>query len=148
MDVTIDINLYKKSLVEVAEILKHLNKEEFRKIPVEVIKAIDENKDSNYSWQYDVSKKLEDQNMEEYTLPLLAYLNQEYLLSSDQKTLMDKFYKQNDVKLVPPQTSYITINPVFEKKSNSPHVNLAIAKTNILKRIFFKIRDFFKGANI
>lgn len=95
MDVIIDINLYKKSLVEIVEILKYLKQEDLCKIPENVLKTIDENKDAHYSWKYDVSKKLEEQNLSEYTLALLAYINQEYLLTQEQKEIMDKIYRQN-----------------------------------------------------
>lgn len=48
---------YKKRFVEVDEILKNLPEEEFNKIPSNLIKLIRENKDSNYRWNYDKSKK-------------------------------------------------------------------------------------------
>ena len=51
---------------------------------------------NEYGWKYDIDKPLTDQNLNEYTLPILAYLNGEYLLNKDQKELMEKFYVKND----------------------------------------------------
>lgn len=49
---------YNKKLVEVDEILKHLSQENYNKIPEEIKVAIAENKDKEYKWTYDDTKKI------------------------------------------------------------------------------------------
>lgn len=89
---------YAKCLVEVDEVLKYLNPEELVKIPVNVRKAISDNKDKNYDWEYDVSKKLEDQNLNRKSIAILSYLNMEYLLNDEQRKLMEQIHKLNEQK--------------------------------------------------
>jgi hypothetical protein len=96
------MNTYDKSLVEVEEILKHLVKEEFQKIPQEVIKNIQNNKNKEYIWKYDEKKSLKEQNVSKDTLAILAYINMEYLLDNKQKELMREIYKLNDKKNIIP----------------------------------------------
>ena len=83
---------YQKRLTEVDEILNHLSKEDYNKIPTNVIKYIKENKDSHYVWKYDSLKKLKDQNVSNDTIAILSYLNMEYLLNNEQKSYMKKLH--------------------------------------------------------
>lgn len=47
---------YNKRLVEVDEILNHLSKEDYNKIPEIIKKSINDNKDKEYFWKYDTNK--------------------------------------------------------------------------------------------
>lgn len=89
---------FAKALVEVDEVLKYLVDYERKKIPNEVFEFITKNKDKNYKWKLDKSKKLNEQNLMEETLGILAYINMKYLLTNEQSRLMEKFYKMNDKK--------------------------------------------------
>ena len=62
---------YSKRLVEVDEILKHLSQSDYDKIPEEIKDAIKENKDREYQWEYDETKKLKDQNVNDETIAIL-----------------------------------------------------------------------------
>lgn len=95
---TIDKTKVKIALTEVEAILNELSMQEFNKIPDEIIDFIDENKDTNYKWEYDYDKSLENQNLSEYTLEILAYINNEYLLSDEQKKVMENIFELNDQK--------------------------------------------------
>ena len=79
---------YKKRFVEVDEIIKNMPKEDFDKIPNDLISIIRKNKDSNYVWKYDKSKKLADQNLSKDTIAILAYINTEFILENKQRMLM------------------------------------------------------------
>lgn len=89
---------YKKRFVEVDEILKNLPEEEFNKIPSNLIKLIRENKDSNYRWNYDKSKKITVQNLHRDTIAILAYINTEFILENEKKMLMRKIHYFNELK--------------------------------------------------
>ena len=90
---------YSKCLVEVDEVLKYLNPEELIKIPDNVRKAITDNKDKNYEWKYDESKKLEDQNLNRKSIAILSYLNMEYLLNDEQRKLMEQIHRAKKKEL-------------------------------------------------
>lgn len=89
---------YKKRFVEVDEILKNLPQEEFNKIPSCLIRLIKENKDFNYRWNYDKSKKITSQNLHRDTIAILAYINTEFILENEQKMLMRKIHYFNEMK--------------------------------------------------
>ncbi len=76
---------YKCCLVELDEILRHLNDEELAKIPYEIRQSISEQKDKQYIWNYDESKGLYEQNINRKTIKMLSYLNIKCLLSEEQK---------------------------------------------------------------
>ena len=83
---------YSKRLVEVDEILNHLSKDNYAKIPIDVINYIKANKDTNYFWRYDESKKLKNQNVHDDTIAILSYLNMEYLLNNQQKKFVERLH--------------------------------------------------------
>lgn len=89
---------YGKRFVEVDEIIKNMSKEEFNKIPKDLISIIRKNKDSNYIWKYDKRKKLLDQNLPKETIAILAYINTEFVLENEQRMLMRKIHYFNEIK--------------------------------------------------
>lgn len=90
---------YKKCLVELDEILNYLKDEDLRKIPYDIRKAINEKKDKQYNWHYDESKDLYEQNINRKTIAMLSYINIEYLLSKEQKVLMEELHRFNEKKI-------------------------------------------------
>ena len=66
---------YNKRLVEVDEILNHLSKEDYNKIPEIIKKSIKDNKDKEYFWKYDTNKKLKEQDVSDDTIAILSYIN-------------------------------------------------------------------------
>ena len=158
---TIDKTKVKMALTEVDAILNELSIQEYNKIPDEVIDFIDENKDINYKWEYDYDKSLENQNLSEYTIEILAYINNEYLLDDEQKKLMEEIFELNDKKeksniATAPITAFKDANDLFEHKeksekqeNNEEIINnnkLPIAinnKENVFTRILKAIKNFF-----
>lgn len=92
---------YEKCLVQVYEILNHLEDEEIAKIPEEMIKRIEEKKDKNYKWEYDESKPLTEQVIDRKTIALLSYINLEYLLDIEEKEIIKEMHEQNEERLFP-----------------------------------------------
>lgn len=106
---------YNKRLVEVDEILKHLSQENYNKIPEEIKVAIAENKDKEYKWIYDDTKKLKEQDVSDDTIAILSYINMEYLLNEEQKKFVDSLHEQNENKTTN-NTNYNV--DIFYNKSN------------------------------
>lgn len=109
---------YSKCLVQVDEILNYLNLEELKKIPENVRKTIKDNKDKNYTWKYDVSKKLEEQNLNRKSIAILSYLNMEYLLNDEQRKLMEQIHRVNEQKQEEEKRKQYNPKNIFENKSN------------------------------
>lgn len=100
---------------EVYEILRYLSKDNFNKIPKEIIEYINENRNKEYVWNIDKKKKLYEQNLDENTIAILAYINMEYLVNKEQKQYLKKLYLYNDGKYEK-NTNKIKINEIFPKK--------------------------------
>lgn len=109
---------YSKCLVQVDEILNYLNPEELKKIPENVRKTIKDNEDKNYTWKYDVSKKLEEQNLNRKSIAILSYLNMEYLLNDEQRKLMEQIHRVNEQKQEEEKRKQYNPENIFENKSN------------------------------
>ena len=109
---------YSKCLVQVDEILNYLNPEELKKIPENVRKTIKDNKDKNYTWKYDVSEKLEEQNLNRKSIAILSYLNMEYLLNDEQRKLMGQIHRVNEQKQEEEKRKQYNPENIFENKSN------------------------------
>ena len=109
---------YSKCLVQVDEILNYLNPEELKKIPENVRKTIKDNKDKNYEWKDDESKKLEEQNLNRKSIAILSYLNMEYLLNDEQRKLMGQIHRVNEQKQEEEKRKQYNPENIFENKSN------------------------------
>jgi len=137
-----------KRLVEVDVILNYLSQENYAKIPQEIIKAIKENMDKDYTWEYDESKKLEDQDLNRDTVAMLAYINTEYLLNDEQKAYMEKMYQENEQKQYEGKTDYSYLFTRNNKKREEQEQEveqtaLTVYKESIFKKIWNKLKSFF-----
>ena len=147
----VDLN---KRLVEVDEILNYLSDEEYAKIPKDIINAIKENKDKYYVWKYDESRELKDQDLNRDTIVILSYLNMEYLLSQEQKELMEEIHKANEKENDKYKAEQHGIESLFnnkEKKETNIKLEektvqneLIPCEEGVLKKIIRFIKNLFK----
>ena len=145
------MNDYKKRLTEVDEILNYLSEEELEKIPAEIRKAIRDNKDNEYEWEYDEEKTLKEQNLSRDTIAFLSYLNMEYLLNEEQKTLMKEIHKLNDRKVEEAKKKKYAQNTFNNKLEKEEKVveekkELVEYKENIFIKMFKKLKSIFTKA--
>ena len=113
---------YKKRLTEVYEILKNLEKDDYEKIPKEILQVIEENKDNTYEWKYDQTKELQNQNINEDTIAILSYININYLLNEKQKQFMEQIHKLNEKQLEEAKKKKYNYKS-FTKKVNQKYGN-------------------------
>ena len=89
--------MYCKALVELNEIIKHMQPELKNKIPKEIQEEFEENMDKEYTFTYDENISLKEQNIMPETQGLLSVLYSNYLCSEEEKKKWqeyDNFYKQ------------------------------------------------------
>ena len=110
---------YEKCLVELEEVLNHLDGNDYNKIPNELIDAIKSNKDKTYEWKYDETKSLKEQELDRNTIAMLSYINSEYLLNEDEKELMKKIYDMNEQKAEEEKRKKYNPDNLFENKQNN-----------------------------
>ena len=138
---------YAKCLVELNEILGHMDKEYLDKIPQDVRNGIREKMDKHYNWKYDESKELEEQNIDRKTIAMLSYLNMEYLLDDEQRKLMEEIHKVNEMKAKEKMRAKAnnSLNRIKEEKIELNDENVALVKTTHPKW-YEKILAFVKNA--
>ena len=138
---------YAKCLVELDEILGHLEKEYLDKIPQDVRNGITEKMDKHYNWKYDESKELNEQNIDRKTIAMLSYLNMEYLLDDEQRKLMEEIHKVNEMKAKEKMRAKAnnSLNRIKEEKIELNDENVALVKTTHPKW-YEKILAFVKNA--
>lgn len=138
---------YNERLVEIDEILSYLNEDELEKIPEEVRNYIKENKSTDYIWEYNEDKPLEEQNISRETLALLSYLNMKYLLNEQQRKVMEQIHKYNESKIESEKAAKYQTEDLFKKTNyeiQEDNTEMVVYKENILKKILNKIKSFFK----
>ena len=142
---------YEKCLVEVDEVLNHLSKEDLNKIPEDILKGIKEHRDKEYIWIYDESKELKEQKFDRNTIAVLSYINMEYLLSKEQKELMEKIHELNEQNLQNEIQKEYDPKELFKNKTkNTVQSEREIAKLEENKwynKLFSFIKRMFKIKN-
>lgn len=136
---------YPKRFVEVEEILNHLWIEEYKKIPIEILNFISNNKDKDYIWEYDNTKKLKDQNVNDDSIAILSYINMEYLLNEKQKQYMEEVHKINDKKIyVEYKKEMFSKKEINYSKNEIQDIKLVKPKYDFIKKIINFFKKFFK----
>ncbi len=86
---------YAKAYVEVLEILNHLPKEEYSKIPKERIEYFNQYKDMQYNFRINPNIDLSEQNLLKETEIVMVILFRDYFASEKQKEVLKNLLKQN-----------------------------------------------------
>lgn len=144
---------YSKSYTELLEILRYFSQSDLCKIPKHILERYLKERDLNYKFSYNPNLNIEQQNVTKLTQILLANLYINYLADeNEQKYLknrdlheLEQIEKQNQEKY--------NIQTIFNKrkkeiinKDSTEITSLTIIpdKKNIFKKVFYKIRAFFK----
>ena len=144
-------NKYAVAYSEVLEILKHIPLEDYNKIPKTKIEFFKTNADNEYTFNYDPSKTLEEQNVSNITKGIIILLFRDYWATEIQRNKI--IAKQNydrmklEEKKYNPDNIFINHykNPFTDNTENNQE--LALIKTNNMKwykKIWKLIKDFFR----
>lgn len=146
------MNDIKQRLVEVETILKKLDKKSLSKIPPEIWTYINENKDTNYIYEYDNEIALSRQNINVVTIAILTYINMKYLLNEEQKKDLKVFLRNDELIAEKQKSQLYNTNDIFNnrhiptnKLQEKESFPVKIQKEKFLKRIFRLLRSFFNN---
>lgn len=107
-------NTYSLSYVEVLEILKHIPKEDYEKIPKEKIEFYENNKDKNYVYIYNpVNPKISRK-----TDAILINLYKNYIAKDDEKEKINHILKLNEMKNEQEKQENFDLNNIFDNKKS------------------------------
>ena len=144
--------IYQQAFSEVNEILSYLSKENYNKIPKEVIDAIEENKDDDYVFFIDTTIPFEEQELLEESKAILFNIYKDYLSNDEIKDKIIELQKEEQIVKESINSSNIHLNDLFPKKPEkeievevkTETALIQINNNNIFIKILEKIKNIFK----
>lgn len=135
---------YKIAYGEVLEILKYISKEEFNKIPHNMVEMFRENASNENKFVYNPNKTLQEQDVSEIARTIIAILFRDYWATETQreKILAKQNYDREKIK----EEIYNT-NNIFQKHDTNQKQNSMtneVAMVEYKESIFTKIKNWFK----
>ena len=137
---------------EVFEILSYMNRERVMKIPVEIIELFKVERNKKYISKITPNDFLNPDNLSKDTINILAWLDLEYFCSEEQRKIKEERYKKNELEQEKIKRQIYNSDNLFKQKDKSKeYIEEAVVeykKTNLLVRIFNKIKSLVKKNNI
>ena len=143
---------YNNALAEVDTILSYLNESEFQKIPPSFIKAIKDNKNNNYMYDFNVNTELRKQKMLPETKAILYNLFRDYLSTPEQKEKIIRMQREDRIKTEEKKKQEYQANfingseEIFKNKQYEKVESTQIIqyKKSLFEKIINKIKSIFK----
>ncbi len=144
-------NKYTVAYSEVLEILKHIPIEDYNKIPKNEIELIEAYADNNYTFNYDTSKTLEEQNVSDITKAIIILLFRDYWATEIQRNKIIAKQNYDRMKLEEKKKEKYNVD-IFKNRNNdkqkpniedTKEVMIVEYKESIFKRIINKIKTIF-----
>lgn len=138
---------YACSYVEVLEILKHIPKEDYDKIPKEKIEFYEKNMDKNYVYIYD---SVEPKTLRKTDI-ILMNLYKNYIAKIEEKEKIEEILRLNEQKEEQEKKKIYSIDNIFDNpkidiqnnKENIISEQLLENKESIFKRFINKFKMIF-----
>ena len=141
----------KNAYTEVYTILQELNEEEYNKIPPEVLKTIEANRNREYEYELDDELELKKQPMLPETKAILFNLFRDYLANSEQRAkiirMQNEARQKNELKKQQIYHTDVFANRQKENliQPNNETMQVVEYKESIFKKIFNKIFNKIKS---
>ena len=132
---------YANAYSEVLEILNHIPKSDYNKIPNNMIEVFTRNNNKEYEFNYDVSKTLNEQNVSKIAKTIIAILFRDYWATPTQREKIIAKEKYDIAKME--QEKRETYNPddIFKKNNKIQNNNALKQNTAIIE---YKEESSFK----
>jgi len=147
-------NKYAVAYSEVLEILKHIPIEDYNKIPKNEIELFETYADNDYTFNYDTSKTLEEQNVSDITKGIIILLFRDYWATEIQRNKIIAKQNYDRMKLEEEKKAKNNPDNIFSNQYKNFSIDnvennkeLALLKTNNIKwykRIWRFLTNFFQ----
>ena len=144
------INNYKKALVEVDAVLSCLDYNEYKKIPTDIIDAIENNKDEEYTYDYDEELEYEDWSLMPETKAILYNIFKQYLATEEQRKYLQQKERLENYKIESEKIKKYNSENLFKKEKEVKKVEqeenneLIVKRDSSFKRILEKLKSIFR----
>lgn len=139
---------YRNAYKEVYIILSYLDEDDYNKIPLEVIDAIENNMNEEYEYYMNEDVDLSNQQMLLETKATLFNLFRDYLSTPEQKEKIIRMQREDRLKLERQKEQKYGKNVFENKKVKEKTINefeKTTLPTGVKKSLFGKIIDFFRN---
>lgn len=141
---------YKKALVEVDAVLSCLDYNEYKKIPTNIIDAIENNKDEEYTYDYDEELEYEDWSLMPETKAILYNIFKKYLATEEQRKYLKQKERLENYKIESEKIKKYNSENLFKKEKEAKKVEqeenneLIVKRDSSFKRILEKLKSIFR----
>ncbi len=145
--------IYAKAFSEVLQILEFISKEDYEKIPLEIIEEMEDNSYKDYTIEYDPTKSLTEQNISKEAKTIIAMFFRDYWATEQQKEkILAKEKYDAYVEEIEKQEKYdvdflknrANNKKKEEKQEEENQLVVWEEKNNIFRKIFLKIKEIFQ----
>ena len=105
---------YKIAYSEILEILKHISKKEQEKVPSNMIEMFKANASKNSNFAYNPKKTLQEQNVSEIAISIIAILYRDYWTTKEQRQKILNYQNREREKY---KAEKYDVNNIFKKKN-------------------------------
>lgn len=139
---------YSKAFVEVIEILKHIPKDEYEKIPKEKIEFFISNMDKEYEFNINPEIELSQQNISREANAIIVTIFRDYFLTEIKKEKLNRILQRNQDELEKEKRKRYNPDKIFDKKESAKpeveeKINTALQEIKE-ESIFQKIINYIK----
>ena len=144
---------YEIACTEVLEVLNYISKEDYNKVPKDVIQVLEKNKTNDMTFLYNPWKDINEQEMSTIGRLMLASFFRDYWATPEQRAKINSF-QNNKRKIIEKEKEerfdtknlFKTKAEIDEKIENNPEkTDIIVYKDNIFKKILDKIKSIFKS---
>ena len=136
---------------EVYGVLNAIDEEYIRKVPKKMIDLIIKNKDNSINFEYDLKKRLNEQNISREALSMIALIHLNYWCENEQeKAELNRIFKENAIKneeerrlKYSPDNIFKNKKEVVHKEEESQNMQMVEYKENVFKRVINFIKSIF-----
>ena len=141
---------YKKALVEVDAVLSCLDYNEYKKIPANIIDAIENNKDEEYTYDYDEELEYEDWSLMPEAKAILYNIFKQYLATEEQRKYLQQKERLENYKIESEKIKKYNSENLFKKGKEAKKVEqeenneLIVKRDSSFKKILEKLKSIFR----
>lgn len=137
------VEIYDRVLIQTKEILKYFEKDLLDKIPKELIEKLNSVDSTEYQFDFDKNKRLNDPRILKETKEFISAIFMQYCCNEEEREKLNKICIENDKK----KTKHFDAETVLKEEKKIESNNLPITveeKVPLYKRIIIKIKNLFK----
>ena len=145
----IETEKFSMACTEVLEILENTEEEDYKKIPTEFLKNLEDNASPNYKSNIDLTKDFNEQDLLPETLDLLACIYRQFWCGEEEKKEFDKIMQENEIKYQKELSEKYSTDKIFSSKKPEniqiEEKTLEVIEFEKKEKFYVKIINFIKS---